>query len=145
MCTCEYNLLDFSDSKGRGICDLQNKLHLNRHYLNSSLEVNLQNQLYSATEIRASHDECQTVRWIFKGMHVLMNFQMLYKPELAIINRRNFSPCSIGSLSLASLFNPMKKNIQRKNNQGKWLTHRSVHSLNEISHLQWLSFSRDPI
>lgn len=62
MCTCEYNLLDFSDSKGRGICDLQNKLHLNRHYLNSSLEVNLQNQLYSATEIRASHDECQTVR-----------------------------------------------------------------------------------
>lgn len=44
VCTCKSNLPTLNDSKGHSIYDLQNKLHLNRHYLNNLLKVNLQNK-----------------------------------------------------------------------------------------------------
>lgn len=49
-----------------------------------------------------------------------MNFQMLWKPELVMINRRDFSDCSIWRFSLACLFTPVKEYIQRKNDPEKY-------------------------
>lgn len=99
MCTCKSNLSSFNDNKGHGICNLQNKLYLRRHYLNNLLKVNLQNKKTClANSIlpltsRASHDECQMIRWILKGIH-LFSHEFSDVAE-AITNRHNFSPCSI--------------------------------------------------